>query len=134
MTDGESWHFETPRLLWSKYSSFGLLHLDMVLWGSINFRDKDIIYNLEYNVNFPLIYKPFVSFIILFFKNSGLEGEVLNYAHLNHYTSHHKTCTYRVMKTLIENVSINSIQFNLFHFLSIVYKVKDYMEIKIVTI
>jgi len=40
----------------------------MVLWGSINFRDKDIIYNLEYNVKFQLIYKPVVSFIILFFE------------------------------------------------------------------
>jgi len=67
LTDGNSQHFEI-RLLWSKYSSFGLLHLDMVLWGSINFRDKDIIYNLEYNVKFQLIYKPVVSFIILFFE------------------------------------------------------------------
>jgi len=38
----------------------------MVLWGFINFRDKDIIYNLKYNVKFQLIFKPFVSFIILF--------------------------------------------------------------------
>ena len=47
---------------------------------------------------------------------------------------HHKTFTYGAMKTWIENVSINSIQFNLFHFLSIHYKVKDHMDTEIVTI
>lgn len=64
LTDGNSQHFEI-HLLWSKYSSIGL---DLVLWGSINFRDEDIIYNLGYNVKFQLIYKPFLSFIILFFE------------------------------------------------------------------
>jgi hypothetical protein len=68
LKDGDSQHFGIPLLLWSRYSAFGLLYLDMVLWGSINFRDYDIIYNLDYNVKFQLIYKSFVSFIILFFE------------------------------------------------------------------